>query len=599
MIARPRAFIVVTGSELVRGERTDLNGRSSPVSCCGCGVEPARISIVGDRRRSSRRRSPKARAPTSASSPAGSARHTTTARSTRRSSCRRAIFGSTTSCTSRSGRISAHSPNGSAAPVDFEAGVRKQATIPRVRFWGWPAPRPASCSTSATTDGRRPAGPAAQAAALVAGAAGERTAASAPRECDSLRSCVGSASSARASPKVAKALAVRRRGDGVEATSVRATSRSRWTWWGAGAEVVRTNSRNAHRALDRHLFSRDERRSRSSARPLPRARAGPSRPRSRAPGAGSRRGSRIPGSATSSSAAMVAYGTVKRRELDVPQTARATGRCRRGGGGDGRGGAGELGEDERVVRRPESPDPATAARRSRSGSSSSMRRAPARARARTSSSPVTATSIRARARRSRRSTSLRRLRNGVATKLRELPASVDGRERARLFCALRLPEESLDTLSDWQADRIDGAGSTRRRTCTSRSPSSAPARWRSSSRSPGAARGRRGRAADAAPAGALPRDPERRDARAERLEEGRSALADDLQGRLERLGVYERERRLWLPHVTVVRFRERRGSGRRCLRSGRSVRPMPLPTIPCCGPVGAQYVVLESFALGG
>jgi 2'-5' RNA ligase len=76
-------------------------------------------------------------------------------------------------------------------------------------------------------------------------------------------------------------------------------------------------------------------------------------------------------------------------------------------------------------------------------------------------------------------------------------------------------------------------------------------------------------------------------------------LADDLQGRLERLGVYERERRPWLPHLTVVRFRER-------LR----LRP-PLPGLGEFSPSdaaayhsvlrsgGAQYVVVESFALGG
>ncbi len=34
-------------------------------------------------------------------------------------------------------------------------------------------------------------------------------------------------------------------------------------------------------------------------------------------------------------------------------------------------------------------------------------------------------------------------------------------------------------------------------------------------------------------------------------------LAIGLQARLERLGVYRREARPWLPHVTVVRFRER------------------------------------------
>jgi nicotinamide-nucleotide amidase len=46
--ARPRAVIVVTGSELVRGERTDLNGPFLARSLLALGVEPARIEIVGD-----------------------------------------------------------------------------------------------------------------------------------------------------------------------------------------------------------------------------------------------------------------------------------------------------------------------------------------------------------------------------------------------------------------------------------------------------------------------------------------------------------------------------------------------------------------------
>jgi 2'-5' RNA ligase len=36
-----------------------------------------------------------------------------------------------------------------------------------------------------------------------------------------------------------------------------------------------------------------------------------------------------------------------------------------------------------------------------------------------------------------------------------------------------------------------------------------------------------------------------------------TALAVDVQQRLEQLGVYRREQRAWLPHVTVLRFRER------------------------------------------
>jgi nicotinamide-nucleotide amidase len=46
--ARPRAAIVVTGSELVRGERTDLNGPYLARSVLALGLEPAQIVIVGD-----------------------------------------------------------------------------------------------------------------------------------------------------------------------------------------------------------------------------------------------------------------------------------------------------------------------------------------------------------------------------------------------------------------------------------------------------------------------------------------------------------------------------------------------------------------------
>jgi nicotinamide-nucleotide amidase len=45
---RPRAVVVVTGSELVRGERTDLNGPFLAREALAHGLEPARIAIVGD-----------------------------------------------------------------------------------------------------------------------------------------------------------------------------------------------------------------------------------------------------------------------------------------------------------------------------------------------------------------------------------------------------------------------------------------------------------------------------------------------------------------------------------------------------------------------
>ena len=77
-----------------------------------------------------------------------------------------------------------------------------------------------------------------------------------------------------------------------------------------------------------------------------------------------------------------------------------------------------------------------------------------------------------------------------------------------------------------------------------------------------------------------------------------TALADRVQSGLERLGVYQRERRPWLPHVTVLRFRER----------PRLDPPLPelRPFVPSGAaallsrlhPSGARYEVLESFALG-
>jgi competence/damage-inducible protein CinA-like protein len=48
-LTRPRAAIVVTGSELVRGEREDRNGPFLAAEAVRLGLEPERITIVGDR----------------------------------------------------------------------------------------------------------------------------------------------------------------------------------------------------------------------------------------------------------------------------------------------------------------------------------------------------------------------------------------------------------------------------------------------------------------------------------------------------------------------------------------------------------------------
>ncbi|MFL5922059.1 MAG: CinA family nicotinamide mononucleotide deamidase-related protein [Gaiellaceae bacterium] len=47
-MSRPRGFVVVTGSELVRGDRRDLNGPFLASELLRLGLEPTRIAIVGD-----------------------------------------------------------------------------------------------------------------------------------------------------------------------------------------------------------------------------------------------------------------------------------------------------------------------------------------------------------------------------------------------------------------------------------------------------------------------------------------------------------------------------------------------------------------------
>ena len=54
-MSRPRAAIVVTGSELVRGERTDRNGPFYAHEALSLGLVPDRILIVGDDPATSRR----------------------------------------------------------------------------------------------------------------------------------------------------------------------------------------------------------------------------------------------------------------------------------------------------------------------------------------------------------------------------------------------------------------------------------------------------------------------------------------------------------------------------------------------------------------
>jgi 2'-5' RNA ligase len=181
-----------------------------------------------------------------------------------------------------------------------------------------------------------------------------------------------------------------------------------------------------------------------------------------------------------------------------------------------------------------------------------------------------------------------------------LAASLEGRERARLFCGLRLSEETLDAVSGWQDEHLGGGRIVARDHVH---VTLAFLGHRPVEELDSILEALRGAAADAGEIRLMP----------ERYRETRSVgmlvltdvggeatrLAEDLQARLERLGIYEREGRPWLPHLTVIRFRERP-----------RLRP-PLPELGEFGPsdasvylsqlrpTGAQYVVVESFALGG
>jgi 2'-5' RNA ligase len=82
-------------------------------------------------------------------------------------------------------------------------------------------------------------------------------------------------------------------------------------------------------------------------------------------------------------------------------------------------------------------------------------------------------------------------------------------------------------------------------------------------------------------------------------EGGRAAgLAVDLHERLERLGVYERERREWLPHLTVIRFRERPRLKPSLPELGPFVTSEAAVYMSTLRPSGAQYSVLESVGVG-
>jgi 2'-5' RNA ligase len=170
----------------------------------------------------------------------------------------------------------------------------------------------------------------------------------------------------------------------------------------------------------------------------------------------------------------------------------------------------------------------------------------------------------------------------------------------RLFCALRLPDDVLDSLAGWQDEHVRAGRPVAR---ANLHITLAFLGHRSSVELAGIVEAT---GAAAAAARTMRLEPLRyRETRSVGMlvlgdeHDAATALADELHGRLGALGVYRHEQRAWLPHLTIVRFRE---------------RPRLAPPLPELGPFspsdaavylsrlrssGAQYEVVQSFALGG
>jgi RNA 2',3'-cyclic 3'-phosphodiesterase len=182
-------------------------------------------------------------------------------------------------------------------------------------------------------------------------------------------------------------------------------------------------------------------------------------------------------------------------------------------------------------------------------------------------------------------------------------ATVESGERLRLFLALRLPDEILERVVDWQLRELGNVPKTRVVPRENLHATLAFLGHRPAHELGGILEALRG-AAEAAERPLLSLRGYRETRSVGMLtfddeDERAGSMAHDLHVRLEALGVYEREHRKWLPHVTVLRFHE---------------RPRLQPELPVLAPFapsdaaaylsrlrpgGAQYEVLESMALGG
>jgi 2'-5' RNA ligase len=177
---------------------------------------------------------------------------------------------------------------------------------------------------------------------------------------------------------------------------------------------------------------------------------------------------------------------------------------------------------------------------------------------------------------------------------------VSGDERLRLFLALRLPDDVLDEIERWQRVQLPNVRLVRREHLhvTLAFLGHRPV---------GELESIVGALRDAAAeGGGIRLTPTRyRETRSVGMlvleDEGARAtvLAGDVHERLERLGVYRREGRPWLPHLTVARWRERPRLRPELPATGTFVPSDAAAYLSRLHPDGARYEVLETVALGG
>jgi RNA 2',3'-cyclic 3'-phosphodiesterase len=182
-------------------------------------------------------------------------------------------------------------------------------------------------------------------------------------------------------------------------------------------------------------------------------------------------------------------------------------------------------------------------------------------------------------------------------------ASVEGRERLRLFCGLPLPDDAVGQLVAWQARELAGVRETRVVPPGNLHVTLAFLGGRPASDVGPVLDVLRAAAVQAVPPVLSPS--RYRETRSvgmlELADEGEHAtrLAGRVAKELERLGVYERERREWLPHVTVLRFHTRPRLGPPLPELGRVSPSEAALYHSVLRPSGAQYEIVESVALGG